>query len=191
MTAKSNFGMQATQYSIKYESTSRFTVFYLCLILVHLVHISQGYLALGQVYPERKVRGANMGPIWGRQDPGGPHVGPINFAFWVIIQLAVKIDGRIWINESHKFTEMGNIITTKQVAFNKSVCISYKLYIVHVGEWLPAFRGFNKYPRIWVTRDVCLLLEKPTWGLEIQNNHAANIWNVAAPLLRSRKSTPV
>ena len=25
---------------------------------------------------------ANMGPIWGRQDPGGPHVGPMNFAIW-------------------------------------------------------------------------------------------------------------
>ena len=31
-------------------------------------------------YPDSKVHGANMGPIWGRQDPGGPHVGPINFA---------------------------------------------------------------------------------------------------------------
>ena len=26
------------------------------------------------------VIGVNMGPIWGRQDPGGPHVGPRNFA---------------------------------------------------------------------------------------------------------------
>ena len=25
-----------------------------------------------------------MGPIWGRQDPGGPHVGPMNFAIWVV-----------------------------------------------------------------------------------------------------------
>ena len=25
-----------------------------------------------------------MGPIWGRQDPGGPHVGPMNFAIWGI-----------------------------------------------------------------------------------------------------------
>ena len=33
--------------------------------------------------PDSKVRGANMGPIWGRQDPGGPHVGPMNFAMWV------------------------------------------------------------------------------------------------------------
>ena len=24
-----------------------------------------------------------MGPICGRQDPGGPHVGPMNFAIWV------------------------------------------------------------------------------------------------------------
>ena len=24
-----------------------------------------------------------MGPIWGRQDPGGPRVGPMNFAIWV------------------------------------------------------------------------------------------------------------
>ena len=23
-----------------------------------------------------------MGPIWGRQDPGGPHVGPMHFAIW-------------------------------------------------------------------------------------------------------------
>ena len=32
--------------------------------------------------PDSKIHGANMGPIWGRQDPGGPHVGPMNFAIW-------------------------------------------------------------------------------------------------------------
>ena len=32
--------------------------------------------------PDSKVHGANMGPIWGRQDPGGLHVGPMNFAIW-------------------------------------------------------------------------------------------------------------
>ena len=32
--------------------------------------------------PDSKVHGAHMGPIWGRQDPGGPHVGPMNFAIW-------------------------------------------------------------------------------------------------------------
>ena len=32
--------------------------------------------------PHSKFHGANMWPIWGRQDPGGPHVGPMNFAIW-------------------------------------------------------------------------------------------------------------
>ena len=34
-------------------------------------------------FPESKVHGANMGPIWGRQDPDGPHIVPMNFAIWV------------------------------------------------------------------------------------------------------------
>ena len=43
-------------------------------------------------YLYSKVYGANMGPIWGRQDPGGPHVGPIIFAIWVwIIEYIVNI----------------------------------------------------------------------------------------------------
>ena len=32
--------------------------------------------------PDSKVHGANMGPIWGRQGPDGPHVSPMNFAVW-------------------------------------------------------------------------------------------------------------
>ena len=31
-------------------------------------------------FPDSKVHGANMGPTWGRQDPGGPHVGRMNLA---------------------------------------------------------------------------------------------------------------
>ena len=26
-----------------------------------------------------------MGPIWGRQDPGGPHVGPMDFTIWAYL----------------------------------------------------------------------------------------------------------
>ena len=35
-------------------------------------------------HPDSKAHGANMGPIWGRQDPGGPHVGPMNIAIWAV-----------------------------------------------------------------------------------------------------------
>ena len=33
-----------------------------------------------------------MGPIWGRQDPGRPHVGPVNFAIWVVIDQTDQIN---------------------------------------------------------------------------------------------------
>ena len=34
------------------------------------------------INPDSKVHGANMGSIWGRQDPGGSHVGPMDFVIW-------------------------------------------------------------------------------------------------------------
>ena len=37
-------------------------------------------LVLPEESLDSKVYEANMGPIWGRQDPGGPHVGPMNVA---------------------------------------------------------------------------------------------------------------
>ena len=35
-----------------------------------------------KIIPVSKVHGATMGPIWGWQDPGGPHCGPIKLAIW-------------------------------------------------------------------------------------------------------------
>ena len=31
-----------------------------------------------------RFMGVNMGPIWGRQDPGGPHVGPMNLVMHTV-----------------------------------------------------------------------------------------------------------
>ena len=41
---------------------------------------------------DNKVHGANMGPIWGRQDPGGPHVGPMNFDIWVGLAVMCRLE---------------------------------------------------------------------------------------------------
>ena len=38
----------------------------------------------GFYFHDSEVHGANMGPTWGRQAPGVPRVGPMNFAIWVI-----------------------------------------------------------------------------------------------------------
>ena len=35
--------------------------------------------------PDSKVHGANIGPIWDRQDPGGPRVEPMNIAIWACL----------------------------------------------------------------------------------------------------------
>ena len=35
-------------------------------------------------FPDSKVYGTNMGPTWERQNPCGPHVGPMNLAIWVV-----------------------------------------------------------------------------------------------------------
>ena len=43
-------------------------------------------MQLTDVFPDGKVHGANMGPTWGRQDPGGPHIGPMNLASWVVMK---------------------------------------------------------------------------------------------------------
>ena len=42
-------------------------------------------------FPDSKVHGANMGPTWGRQDPGNPHAGLMNLAIWV-----VDLNAHIW-----------------------------------------------------------------------------------------------
>ena len=34
------------------------------------------------IHPDSIVHGAYMGPIWGRQDPVGPHVGPMILVIW-------------------------------------------------------------------------------------------------------------
>ena len=50
---------------------------------------------LGKV-PESKVHGAKMGPIWGRQDPGRPHVGHVNLAIWGTQVLALAQFAGLW-----------------------------------------------------------------------------------------------
>ena len=41
-------------------------------------------------YTDSKVHRANMGPIWGPWVPGGPHVGPMNFAIRVPNDVSVQ-----------------------------------------------------------------------------------------------------
>ena len=65
-----------------------------CCLNISIQYIKCEYILLEHVFLqiERCARFPNhpwkqglwddMGPIWGRQDPGGPHVGPMNVAIW-------------------------------------------------------------------------------------------------------------
>ena len=70
-------------------------------IVFTLMHGEVNNPLLGEQYPDSKVHGANMGPIWGRQDLGGPHVGPMNFAIWVeCVPKQAKWLGSKWLVKS-------------------------------------------------------------------------------------------
>ena len=46
-------------------------------------------VSLKEECTDSKVHGANMGPTWGREDPGGLHVGLMNLATWVWIKIGI------------------------------------------------------------------------------------------------------
>ena len=48
-----------------------------------------------------------MGPIWGRQDPGGPHVGPVNFAIWGVASHRISVQ---WRHLTSGFTQEGTCL---------------------------------------------------------------------------------
>ena len=58
-------------------------------------------------YPGSKVHGANMGPTWGRQEPGEPHVGHMNRAIWVI-----SVDTEFAVGHEIDNGEGQNLITS-------------------------------------------------------------------------------
>ena len=107
------------------------------------------------MYPESKIHGANMGPIRDRQDPGGPHVGPMNFAIWDCKDQADESNSATsspfrWNNVLFFFLFLGNItlsvfpfpiivsvmeysalIRRKANIHNSKCCFDLAIYIFH------------------------------------------------------------
>ena len=106
--------------------------------------------------PDSKVDGANMGPIWGRQDPDGPHIGPMNLAIWV---------GLFSQQYSQNIPHSQSIRTSYEVSFVISKyggCLNINMSPIHSGNShyksktvsLPSyFYGGNEY---WKN---CLFIE--------------------------------
>ena len=101
--------------------------------------------------PDSKVDGANMGPIWGRQDPGGPHVGPINLAIWEAYLVLITLwDSSQFIGNTTSthwgWDKQGNIL---QTTFFKCDFFSMKIIVLWLKFHWICSQGPNWYPRHW------------------------------------------
>ena len=73
--------------------------------------------------PDSKVHGANMGPIWGRQDPDGPHVGPMRLVMRDFQLLTSAVDARPMASTvlTRKFLLLQSISSDIFVALTKQL----------------------------------------------------------------------
>ena len=90
-------------------------------------------------YPDNKVNGANVGPTWGRQDPGGPHVDPMNFAIWVgciifIVSILVPLYRASHANKLFLHADLG-LFSNYGRARTKPI-IEYVAHWLHIVHWL-------------------------------------------------------
>ena len=84
--------------------------------------------------PDSKVHGANIGPIWGRQDPGGPHVGPMNFVIWGTLSS---------VNQKHNTVKVSNVCflnVNVYFGLSPSICSQIYIYIyIHLLRFIEIF----------------------------------------------------
>ena len=71
-----------------------------------------------------------MGSIWGWQDPGGPHVGPINFAIW---DMMCRFYGTDWYNDNNSMGVPTTIIA-----------LYYTVWIRICSRKYCTFKGFSR-----------------------------------------------
>ena len=104
---------------------------------------------------DSKVHGANMGPIWGRQDPGGPHVGPTNFTIWGVITFITKrrrnYTGHRTVDKTnHRF--QGQVVIWLYHRFSsKSKRRVFEIPIIYeynIPEMVPGSLQYNEKPSI-------------------------------------------
>ena len=82
-----------------------------------------------------KVHGANMGPIWGRHDLGGPHVGPMKFAILVITPVHVKFIGSIWLQlVILNYNKTQQIVIHLHNSWKEFMCCSGKVAVFDISR---------------------------------------------------------
>ena len=88
--------------------------------------------------PDSKVHGGNMGPILGWQDPGGPHVGPMNFAIWEWLNVHRTLGNKSMCNFNQNKTiyladnDFENVICKMVIILPWLQCIKYYRLLIYI-----------------------------------------------------------
>ena len=77
-----------------------------------LIHSGKSHFMTN--YPDSKVHGANMRPIWVLSAPDGPHVGPMNFAIRVDTWYPIKIWTALAMWYAAMYQVHSNVSSTQQ-----------------------------------------------------------------------------
>ena len=127
------------------------------------------------VIPDSKVHVVNMGPIWGRQDPGGPHVGPMNFAIWDVPYVFVdttEVDKTNFKWTPFFFSDVYLLIYFETSLCTKHILMDYNNYIViWFKDWpkkLPSWHIKNRtrYRSICISHELADVLGTGFWSVE-------------------------
>ena len=101
-------------------------------------------------YPNSKGHGANMGPIWGWQDLGGPHVGPMDFAIWVLI-FGWEVEQKNWSEHWN-----GNVVILTKLSSMAA------LEVVNMTTFSAASKYQVNHSTNWTTHSGCLVYPSHT-----------------------------
>ena len=101
-------------------------------------------------YPDSNVHGAKMGPIWGRQDPHGPHVGPMNIAIWIytichnisISSQPIRSYKRFMASYPYELSQSDAGIVTE--------FLLHYMFVSYLALYVRAFRGEEIFVYIYV-----------------------------------------
>ena len=160
------------------------------------------YLYTIQAIPDSKVHGAHMGPIWGRQDPCGPHVGPMNFAAWDITLWHTWINEHVAHASNAQYHHM--IGKASQITDDSAVCLTNGLDNISKRCISgPLWRGSASNRWITLTNDqLCrerdLIMTLPWFYLCMHNYslwhmlmyaYTSKIWTFNQSTLRHSKTT--
>ena len=100
-------------------------------------HVDSG---CNNVLPDSQIDGANVGPTWGRQDPGGPHVDHSNVAIWAVCykQIFVFCQG-----------DIGILIFNIRQEYCYSTRVDNMSIIFHVPwQWFCEVRPLSQYKNV-------------------------------------------